>query len=388
MTELQSGLSGDQRESLEAACQCITSATGVQSNDQSNKPEDSLSSIYSIYQVTNASINQDPKFAEFLQLLKSKDFFKGLTQGSKQYNDRLTAAKKKWIEKQSLTSNQPKVVTEADKAAAEQCKAEGNAFLSQAKFEQAIEKYTQSINLNPHNAIYFANRAAAHINLSNFEPAVTDCQSAIALDEKYAKAHYRLGSALFNLERYSESIPAYERALELTVNDPSMHETISAQLSIAQSKLNGDSDVVDTVDGDEDDSAEGGFDMSALLNNPMLSKMAESFGGGGMDFSALLNNPMVQQMAQNMFSNMGGMGSMGGMAGANPAPSSSPSSSAAAPDFNSFLQSDAAASLISDPDVGPAIEDIRKNGQSAVFKHMSNPKFMAKIQQMMQKPSK
>ena len=35
--------------------------------------------------------------------------------------------------------------------------------------------------------------------------------------------------------------------------------------------------------------------------------------------------------------------------------------------------------LASDPDLAPVIEDVRKNGQAAIYKHMSNPAVMAKL---------
>jgi tetratricopeptide (TPR) repeat protein len=54
-------------------------------------------------------------------------------------------------------------------------------------FTAAVEGYTKAIELNPANAVYFANRAAAHIRLENFGSALEDATKAIELNSKYVK---------------------------------------------------------------------------------------------------------------------------------------------------------------------------------------------------------
>ena len=55
------------------------------------------------------------------------------------------------------------------------------------RFTEAVEGYTKAIELNPDNAVYYANRAAAHIHLENFGCALADASKAIELDPKYTK---------------------------------------------------------------------------------------------------------------------------------------------------------------------------------------------------------
>ena len=55
------------------------------------------------------------------------------------------------------------------------------------QYTEAVDGYTKAIALNPTNAVYFANRAAAHIHLENFGCALTDASKAIELDPKYTK---------------------------------------------------------------------------------------------------------------------------------------------------------------------------------------------------------
>ena len=59
--------------------------------------------------------------------------------------------------------------------------------------------YELAIGLNPNNAIYYANKAAAFINLKRYNEAIDDCDMSIAIDSSYGKAHYRRGQALLNV---------------------------------------------------------------------------------------------------------------------------------------------------------------------------------------------
>jgi serine/threonine-protein phosphatase 5 len=60
-------------------------------------------------------------------------------------------------------------------------------LLAESHFTGAIESYTSAIELNPNNAVYFANRAYAHIKLEEHGSAIVDGTTAIDLNPRYAK---------------------------------------------------------------------------------------------------------------------------------------------------------------------------------------------------------
>ena len=75
-------------------------------------------------------------------------------------------------------------------ALAEKYKSEGNAFFGSNKFIEALEKYTQAINLKvetKNNAIYYSNRAFVHLKLENFGSAIQDVNMAIKIDPEFSK---------------------------------------------------------------------------------------------------------------------------------------------------------------------------------------------------------
>ena len=93
----------------------------------------------------------EEKFQKYLTTLTEKGFFTGTEPGSQEYNDRVEKARSRLKEEEEKAN---KVRMEK----AEEKKAEGNALLRENKTDEAIEKYTEAIELNPYNAIYYANR--------------------------------------------------------------------------------------------------------------------------------------------------------------------------------------------------------------------------------------
>ena len=73
-------------------------------------------------------------------------------------------------------------------------------LLAANKFSQAIDLYTQAIELNSQNAVYWANRAFAHTKLEEYGSAVQDATKAIEIDPKYSKVSC---SDLFSLYSYA-----------------------------------------------------------------------------------------------------------------------------------------------------------------------------------------
>ncbi len=91
--------------------------------------------------------------------------------------------------------------TAEDKQAAEAVKAEGNAAFKGSRWGEAIDKYTEAIELDPTNPGYYSNRAAAYMSLKKHQLALADCQEANKLQGdsvaktlvRTARCHFHLG---------------------------------------------------------------------------------------------------------------------------------------------------------------------------------------------------
>lgn len=102
----------------------------------------------------------------------------------------------------------------ADKELGEKLKAEGNEFMKQEQYQEAVDRYSGAILLDGRNAVYYCNRAAAYGKLSDHQRSIEDCTKALDLDPKYCKAYARKGLAHTALGQHGEAHECYRRALE------------------------------------------------------------------------------------------------------------------------------------------------------------------------------
>jgi small glutamine-rich tetratricopeptide repeat-containing protein alpha len=92
------------------------------------------------------------------------------------------------------TSTPPKpAVSPEDKAQAEKFKQIGNSQMSRKEHAEAIQSYTEAINLDPTSSVYYSNRAAAYSSRGDHQKAVEDAEKAIEVDPKFVKPFSRLG---------------------------------------------------------------------------------------------------------------------------------------------------------------------------------------------------
>lgn len=88
---------------------------------------------------------------------------------------------------------QPKTPTPEDIQAADGFKADGNKHMTSKAYDKAIESYTKAIELAPTNAVFYSNRAAAHISQGNLAAAVADSEKAIEVNPEFVRSYSRLG---------------------------------------------------------------------------------------------------------------------------------------------------------------------------------------------------
>lgn len=172
-------------------------------------------------------------------------------------------------------------VSADNKAEAEREKAKGNEFIAANKPEKALECYSKAIELDPTNAIYFSNRAAAYSMMGDHFGALEDAKKSCALNPNYAKAYNRLGKAHLALGEPEEAATAFTKALELDPKDSS----VKVSLESARRAASGESieEITPTKSS------------SSAPKSPQFPGMP-----AGMDFASIMNNPQFMSMAQQM----------------------------------------------------------------------------------------
>ncbi|KAJ7802792.1 putative stress-induced protein STI1 [Mycena olivaceomarginata] len=254
----------DDRESLEVAIQCIGEAFGVDPSDEQ--------------QVARLSIKPATLPTIFDVFLKTRE--------------KVGAAAP--APSSASTSSEAKSETSAaDKAQAEQKKQTGNQLMSSKQYDKAIEAYTQAITLDPTNAIYYSNRAAAHSSKGDHLSAVGDAEQAIKIDPKFVKAYHRLGLA-----------DAFERGLKLDPNNAGLKSGLDNSKARIVPE---DEDVPPLIpDAATTPSARGAGGAPGGMGGMADLLAGMGGGGGGMpDIASLMQNPQMMAMAQQMMANGG-----------------------------------------------------------------------------------
>ncbi|OQR66579.1 small glutamine-rich tetratricopeptide repeat-containing protein alpha-like [Tropilaelaps mercedesae] len=172
---------------------------------------------------------------------------------------------------------------------AEAAKLEGNELLKAEKYQEALEMYSKAIDLDPYNAVYFCNRAAAFSKLDKSSEAIEDCEAALKIDPTYSKAYGRMGIAYANMGDHEKAYKCYQKALQL---DPT-NESYKNNLRVARDQI----------------TAMGGVlppdETSTATNAGAGARTIPGLGvlGGGAslsDFTQMLGNPALMNMATHI----------------------------------------------------------------------------------------
>ncbi|BHF67175.1 hypothetical protein SprV_0301020000 [Sparganum proliferum] len=161
-------------------------------------------------------------------------------------------------------------VSPENKAVAESLKTQGNHCMTEEKFHEAVTCYSKAIELDPHNAVYFCNRAAAYSRLNNHDESIRDCERAVAIDANYSKAYGRMGLAYSNKGNIPKAIDCYKKAISLDPNNRNFQEN----LSIAEARLRDSSAGSGPQVGF---GGPGGLDLGALFSSPAMQDLARQF---------------------------------------------------------------------------------------------------------------
>ena len=79
-------------------------------------------------------------------------------------------------------------------ATVDELKSKGNAALQAQNFVEAVQFYTEAINIDPSNHILYSNRSAAYAKTNEYEKSLTDAEKTVSLKSDWAKGYSRKGN--------------------------------------------------------------------------------------------------------------------------------------------------------------------------------------------------
>ena len=98
---------------------------------------------------------------------------------------------------------------------AEEFKNQGNTEFRNKNFQKAIDLYTQAIELNPSNHVYYSNRSGSFAGLEDFESSLKDAEKALEIMPDHLGSISRKGFAQLSTGQIDEAIATYDYGLEL-----------------------------------------------------------------------------------------------------------------------------------------------------------------------------
>ena len=96
----------------------------------------------------------------------------------------------------------------------------GNELLKQKSFTEAIAQYNRLLKIDSNYFQAWTNRGYALAGLEKYEAMRESCSTATIIEPTAVYAWNCQGEALHNLQRYSEAIAAFDRAVALDRNNP------------------------------------------------------------------------------------------------------------------------------------------------------------------------
>lgn len=85
----------------------------------------------------------------------------------------------------------------------------GNRLFLRGSVQESISKYTEAIELAPHDHLSLSNRSNAYQQCKEYQAALQDSEKSIEIKPDWGKAHFRKGMALAGLQRYEEALTEY-----------------------------------------------------------------------------------------------------------------------------------------------------------------------------------
>nr|AXS58641.1 cochaperone Sti1 homeolog b [Epichloe coenophiala] len=172
-------------------------------------------------------------------------------------------------------------------ASADELKALGNKAIAEKNFDEAIDKFTQAIALQPENHILYSNRSAAYASKKEWDNALQDADKTIQIKPDWAKGWGRKGAALHGKGDLLGANDAYEEGLKHDANNAQLKSGLASVEKAMQHEAGGG------FGGDPT----GG--LGQMFNDPKLvEKLAKN-----PKTSAFLADPSfmakLQQMQQN-----------------------------------------------------------------------------------------
>lgn len=98
-------------------------------------------------------------------------------------------------------------------------KDQGNEAFQAGDVQLAISYFSQAIDLDPDNHIFYSNRSAAFMKADSISKALHDAEKCVELAPDWAKGYSRLGVAQQSLKRFDAAMDSFKKGFQIRINN-------------------------------------------------------------------------------------------------------------------------------------------------------------------------
>ncbi|KAJ9150445.1 Heat shock protein sti1 [Pleurostoma richardsiae] len=171
---------------------------------------------------------------------------------------------------------------------ADELKALGNKAIAEKRFDEAIDKFTQAITIDPTNHILYSNRSAAYASKKDWNNALKDAEKTTELKPDWPKGWGRKGAAYYGKGDLVGAHDAYEEGLKLDPNNAGIKNDLASVQRAMEQEAGQDSPFGDPSKG-----------IGQMFNDPnLVQKLASN-----PKTSSYLADPSFMQKLQSIRQN-------------------------------------------------------------------------------------
>lgn len=184
----------------------------------------------------------------------------------------------------------------------EKTKEEGNQAFKSGKMQEAIDKYTAALAIDPSNKLtnskILQNRALCHTKLKNYDAAIEDSTKALELDPSYTKARKTRARATGAAGNWEEAVRDLKSLKEANPGEPGIDKEIrDAELELKKSKRKDYYKILGVEKDADDTQIKKAYRKLAIIHhpdkNPDDPKAEERFKDVGEAYETLSDSQYV-----------------------------------------------------------------------------------------------
>jgi len=170
---------------------------------------------------------------------------------------------------------------------AEAARQEGNELFKSGSFVEAIKKYEEAMKRNPKDHVPYSNRAACYQKLMEWQLALKDAETSIAMEPKFVKGWSRKASVHTFLKEYHKAMDAYNVILELEPENAEAKQGLEQVVYLINSSSSGE------VDKERQERAMADPEIQAIIGDPQMRSILGEMQQDPKKAQAAMQDPVI-----------------------------------------------------------------------------------------------